>query len=86
MNRDHAQRVLFEQLKRTVPIAAVLAQYGIELKRQGNSLKGCCPIHKGSNSRNSWSTQTRASGTAFRRRVTAAAECSSSSPSSRRWT
>jgi len=51
VNRDHAHRVLFEQLKRTVPIEAVLAKYGIELKRQGNSLKGCCPIHHGSNSR-----------------------------------
>jgi hypothetical protein len=51
VSRDHAQRVLFEQLKRTVPISAVLAKYGIELKRQGNSLKGRCPVHKGSNSR-----------------------------------
>jgi|KBSSwiStaDraftv2_1062776.scaffolds.fasta_scaffold44592_5 CHC2 zinc finger len=49
MNRDHAARVYFEQLKRAVPIEAVLARYGIELKRQGGSLKGCCPIHKGSN-------------------------------------
>ena len=30
---------------------AVLAKYGIELKRQGNNMKGCCPIHKGSNPR-----------------------------------
>ena len=51
MNRHHAQRVLFEQIKRTVPIEAVLAKYGIELKRKGNSSKGRCPIHKGSNSR-----------------------------------
>ena len=51
MNRDHAQRVLFEQLKRTVPISAVLERYGIlsELKRVGTQLKGCCPIHHGSN-------------------------------------
>lgn len=49
MNRDHAQRVLFEQLKRTVPISAVLARYGIDLKRSGTSLKGCCPVHHGSN-------------------------------------
>ena len=51
MNTEHAQRVLFEQLKRTIPITAVLAKYGIELKRIGTQLKGCCPIHKGSNSR-----------------------------------
>jgi DNA primase len=49
MDRTHAQRVLFEQLKRTVPIAAILAKYNIELKRSGTSLKGCCPIHNGSN-------------------------------------
>lgn len=49
MNREHAQRVYFEQLKRTVSIEAVLARYGIELKGQGATLKGCCPIHKGSN-------------------------------------
>jgi CHC2 zinc finger len=51
VNRDHAQRVLFTQLKRTVPIGAVLAKYSIELKRIGTNLKGCCPIHKGSNPR-----------------------------------
>ena len=51
MNRDQAQRVLFEQLKRTVPIEAVLARYGIELKRKGTSLVGCCPIHEGKNAR-----------------------------------
>jgi hypothetical protein len=51
VNKAHAERVLFEQLKRTVPIEAVLARYGIELKRQGNSLKGRCPIHNGSNPR-----------------------------------
>ena len=51
MNRDHAVRVLFEQLKRTIPITAVLDRYGIlaELKRVGTQLKGCCPIHHGSN-------------------------------------
>lgn len=51
MNREHAGRVYFEQLKRTVPIEAVLARYGIELKRQGATLKGCCPIHQGRNPR-----------------------------------
>jgi hypothetical protein len=50
MNREHAERVYFEQVKRAVSIEAVLlARYGIELKRRGQSLKGCCPIHKGSN-------------------------------------
>jgi hypothetical protein len=49
MNREHAQRVYFEQLKRAVSIEAVLERYGIELKRRGGSLKGCCPIHGGSN-------------------------------------
>jgi CHC2-type zinc finger protein len=49
MNPVHAQRVYFEQLKRAVPIEAVLARYGIELKRQGGSLKGPCPIHNGRN-------------------------------------
>ena len=34
MNRTQAQRVLFEQLKRTVPIEAVIARYGIELSRE----------------------------------------------------
>lgn len=49
MNREHASRVYFEQLKRAVPIEVVLARYGIELKRHGASLKGPCPIHGGSN-------------------------------------
>jgi hypothetical protein len=49
MNREHAERVYFEQLKRTVSIEAVLARYGIELKGSASSRKGCCPIHKGSN-------------------------------------
>lgn len=51
MNTQHARRVYFEQLKRSVPISAVLARYGIELKRSGSGsdLKGCCPIHHGSN-------------------------------------
>jgi len=51
MDREHAERVYFEQLKRTVSIEAVLARYGVELKRQGSTLKGCCPIHQGSNAR-----------------------------------
>jgi len=53
MDREHAARVYFEQIKRTVPLAAILERYGIlsELKRVGTQLKGCCPIHNGSNSR-----------------------------------
>ena len=53
MDRQHAERVYFEQLKRTVPISAVLERYGIlsDLKRVGSQLKGCCPIHQGSNSK-----------------------------------
>ena len=53
MNTDHAKRVYFEQLRRVVPLAAVLEKYGVlhELKRIGASHKGCCPIHNGSNRR-----------------------------------
>jgi len=51
VNAQHAQRIYFEQIKRVVPLTAVLARYHIELKKVGTSLKGCCPIHKGSNSR-----------------------------------
>jgi hypothetical protein len=49
MNRGHAERVYFEQVKRAVSIEAVIARYGIDLKGRGDTLKGCCPIHKGSN-------------------------------------
>lgn len=49
MKSEHAERVYFEQVKRAVPIEAVLSRYGIELKRHGASLKGRCPIHEGSN-------------------------------------
>jgi hypothetical protein len=49
MNREHAERVYFEQLNRTVPIEAVLARYGIELKGSASSRKGPCPIHNGRN-------------------------------------
>jgi hypothetical protein len=40
----HAQRIYFEQLKRVVPIAAILSRYGIVLDRAG---KAACPIHQG---------------------------------------
>src|SRR6266702_2104366 len=53
MNQQHARRIYFEQIKRSVSITDVLERYGIlsELKRVGSQLKGCCPIHHGSNSR-----------------------------------
>jgi len=52
LNSEHAQRVYFEQINRAVPLEAILQHYDIlaELKRVGTQLKGCCPVHKGSNS------------------------------------
>ena len=43
----------FEQIKRSVSITMILDRYGIlsELKRVGSTLKGTCPIHRGSNDR-----------------------------------
>ena len=51
MNRDHAQRVYFEQITRVVRLESVLARYGVldDLKRVGRQLTGCCPIHNGTN-------------------------------------
>ncbi len=38
----------FKTVKQAAPIAAVLQQYGITgLRRHGQELRGCCPIHKG---------------------------------------
>ena len=51
MKTEHAKRVYFEQIKRIIPIEAVLAQYAIELRRRGTSLIGPCPIHQGRNPR-----------------------------------
>ncbi len=53
MNREHAKLVYYEQIRRVVPLAAVLERYGVlhELKRIGVSHKGCCPIHQGTNRR-----------------------------------
>ena len=53
MNSERAQRVDFELIKRTVPLAAILERYGVvpELKRVGAQLKGRCPVHKGGNPR-----------------------------------
>ena len=43
----------FARIKRVVPLQAVLARYGVleELKRSGTQLRGCCPIHRGTNAR-----------------------------------
>src|SRR5690348_7350050 len=53
MNKAHAQRIYFEQIKRSVSITTILDRYGIlsEMKRMGSTLKGTCPIHRGSNDR-----------------------------------
>ena len=44
----------FAELRRIAPLSLILSHYGLdaELKRVGSSkkqLRGCCPIHKGSN-------------------------------------
>jgi hypothetical protein len=43
----------FAQLKRVVPLTAILSRYGLDvaLKRAGTQLRGACPIHKGRNKR-----------------------------------
>ena len=53
MDRDHARLVFYEQIKRVVPLEAVLARYGVleGLKRVGRELTGTCPIHNGTNKR-----------------------------------
>ena len=53
MKQERKARIDFEQLRRTVPITAVLEKYGIlgTLKRSGAQLKGPCPIHGGTKSR-----------------------------------
>jgi hypothetical protein len=42
----------FDRIRAAVPLTAILARYGVlnELKRAGTQLRGCCPIHQGSNS------------------------------------
>src|SRR5262245_51756405 len=51
MNRDHAQRVYFEQIKRAVSLEMLLDRYGVlgTLKGRGAQRRGCCAIHGGSN-------------------------------------
>ena len=43
----------FKELKQSVTMEMVLKDYGLwdKLKKSGNNLVGCCPIHKGSNPR-----------------------------------
>lgn len=41
----------FAQIKQTVPLAPLLRQYGVQLRRSGpDQYRGCCPIHKGEGS------------------------------------
>ena len=49
MKQKQKTRVDFDQLRRTVPIIAILERYGIlgDLKRSGRQLKGRCVIHDG---------------------------------------
>ena len=52
MDRKHARRMLdFQQLKRDVPLLAVVERYGLlgEFKRMGAQVYGPCPIHGGRN-------------------------------------
>ena len=41
----------YERLRHLVPLSLILSHYGLdaELKRVGSQLRGCCPIHNGSN-------------------------------------
>lgn len=41
----------FAELRRIAPLSLILSHYGLdgEFKRVGSSLRGCCPIHKGTN-------------------------------------
>ena len=41
----------FAELKSKVPIEQVLQLLGIAFKRHANQLRGCCPIHKGTDQR-----------------------------------
>lgn len=46
-----AQRIDFRKIARAVRLVHVLEHYHVlgNMKRMGRQLKGCCPIHKGSN-------------------------------------
>jgi len=41
----------FDRLRHLVPLSLILSHYGLdaELKRVGSQLRGCCPVHNGSN-------------------------------------
>jgi DNA primase len=41
----------FNELKSRVPIEQVLQLLGIALKQHNSQLRGCCPIHKGTDQR-----------------------------------
>lgn len=51
MTRNASRPLDFAELRRAVPLVAILDHYGItpNLKRVGTQLVGCCPIHRGSN-------------------------------------
>jgi hypothetical protein len=53
MTAKSPERVDFAHVKRVVPLIAILSRYGLdgEFRRVGASLRGACPIHKGSNKR-----------------------------------
>ena len=46
-----AYAVNFAELKAKLPIERVIAILGIDLKKTGEQLRGCCPIHKGTDPR-----------------------------------
>ena len=50
-NKREGTWVDFAELRRLVPLALIISRYGLdaELKRVGSQLRGCCPIHKGTN-------------------------------------
>lgn len=47
----HAGIVDIRVVREAASIERVLEDYGVELKRVGQQLAGCCPVHKGSNPR-----------------------------------
>lgn len=53
MTAKHPYRVDFAYVKRVVPLTAILSRYGLDgaFRRMGQRLRGACPIHKGSNTR-----------------------------------
>jgi hypothetical protein len=41
----------YKEIKEKISLPMVLGHYGIELKKSGQNLTGCCPIHQGTNKR-----------------------------------